>query len=591
MPRPIVAAPSPVIPLGEFHLAMLHGDDGSNFFRQLGPEQHPGFPEAIYAYNVVTDQWASFGTFPKDPARGILPPVTAPVVSWRGKWVIPSGEIRPRVRTPRVFWAEPVHDRASFGWLNSGVLVLYLVLLLAIGWWASGRMHTSADYFTASGRIPWLAAGLSIFSTQLSAITYLALPARAFATDWSMMLYNLGILLVAPLVIFCYLPVYRRLGVASVYEYLDQRFGWGMRLVGSIGFIVYQLGRTGIIILLPALALSAVTGIDLHLCLLLMGLLSTAYTVMGGMEAVVWTDVLQTVVLLGGGIAAVAIMAGGVDNGLSGIIEQGGRLGKTTMLHTEWDWAGDTVWVLALAAVFGNLIPYTSDQAVIQRYLSTADEGKTRRAIWTNALLSIPATFLFLLIGTCLFMFFRQHPASMTPIEKTDQVFPLFIASQMPAGLAGLVVAGVFAAAMSSIDSSIHSVATVITTDLHRRVLPGASEGQILRIARWLTIALGVLATGTAIFLAHHDIRYLWDFFLTLIGMVMGTVAGVFALGIFVQRARAVHAWIGLGCGIGLIAFFMSATRIHGLLFSVIGLGGTLLTGWLASAVLPGETK
>ena len=199
---------------------------------------------------------------------------------------------------------------ASFGYINYAVLAAYLTLLVVMGFYFARREKTTDDFFLAGRRIPWWAAGLSIFGTQLSAITYLAMPARAYATDWTLLILNIGIFAIAPVVIYLYLPFFRRLNITTAYEYLEKRFHVSIRMFGSLSFILFQLGRMGIVILLPALALSAVTGFNIFICIALIGILSTIYTVLGGIEAVIWTDVLQALVLIGGAFVALAIIIG-----------------------------------------------------------------------------------------------------------------------------------------------------------------------------------------------------------------------------------------------------------------------------------------
>ena len=206
-----------------------------------------------------------------------------------------------------------VSENSAFS--NWIVLGCYLAVLVGVGVDFAKREKSTDDFFLAGRRIPFWAAGLSIFGTQLSAITYLAMPARAYATDWSLLPLNIGILAIAPLVVFVYIPLFRRLNITTAYEYLEKRFHVSIRIFGSLSFIAFQLGRMGIVILLPALALAAVTGVNVYLCIALIGVLSTVYTALGGMEAVIWTDVLQAVVLIGGAFAALAITIGALDNG------------------------------------------------------------------------------------------------------------------------------------------------------------------------------------------------------------------------------------------------------------------------------------
>lgn len=568
------------VPLGVNHILTLGGDSGELFGNEAGDE-HPGFAkDMVFLYDAVTDRWTRRGDLPANH-------VTTNAVHWNDAIVIPSGEIRPGVRSPKVWAATVAESKRGFVTVDWVVMGLYMLLLVGIGFYFSRREHSTDDFFLAGRRVPWWAAGMSIFATMLSAITYLSIPAKTFNTDWAWFLVNMGIVAIAPIVAYVYLPFYRRLNVTTAYEYLEKRFSLGIRLFGSLSFIVFQLGRMGIVVLLPALALSAVTGIDVYTCIIVMGVLSTIYTVLGGIEAVIWTDVLQTVVLVGGAIAAVAIIAANLEGGLPEVARVGYASGKLQLAHFEWNWTGDALMVIVLGALFANLVPYTSDQAVIQRYLTTSDEARARGAIWTNALLSFLASILFFGVGTALFVFYRAHPAELSPIDNPDQIFPWFIAHQMPAGLSGLVIAGVFAASMSSLDSSMHSVSTAVTTDFFRRFQPQRKEDEFLNIARVLTVVLGVAGTGSALLLATLPVRNLWELFMSIMGLFAGTLAGLFALGIFTRRTSHLHAWIGAAASIGVLIWVTRFTALAGLLNAAIAIGTCVLVGWLVSYILP----
>ncbi|MHC4616195.1 MAG: sodium:solute symporter family protein [Planctomycetota bacterium] len=600
-PRPIVAAPNPGIPLGSAHILFLSGDDGENFFRAAElKDKHPGFPADLFVYHTVTDTWTKMGEFPKRiPSdfgkyhnAGTWPPVTTTITKWQGRYVVPTGEARPGVRTPNVFWAQPISISGSFGRLNWIILVAYLGLLVSIGFYFARRGKTTDDFFLAGRRIPWWAASLSIFGTQLSAITYLAMPARSYATDWVLLILNIGIFAIAPFVIYLYLPFFRRLNITTAYEYLEKRFHVSIRLLGSLSFVAFQLGRMGVVVLLPALALSAVTGLNVYLCIALMGILSTAYTVLGGIEAVIWTDVVQAIILVGGALAALGIIVGNLDGGFSQFVSVGIENSKFSLAHLNWNWTTDALIVVILGAVFTNsLVPYTTDQAVIQRYLTTPDERQAAKAIWVNGFLAIFAGVLFLSVGTGLFVFYKANPQRLVPLEKTDQIFALFIARQMPPGLAGLVIAGIFAAAMSTLDSSMHSISTVVTTDFVRRFIRRLSESKYLLFARCLTIALGLCSTATAMLLASIEIKYLWDFFLGIMGLLGGTLAGLFMLGIFTQRIGATHAWIGAIASIGTLLYVKLATDLNSLLYGAIGAITCFSVACLSSTITPAKVK
>jgi SSS family transporter len=466
----------------------------------------------------------------------------------------------------------------SFGTLNWVTLAAYLAVLVTIGIRCSRRESSIENYFLGGRRIPWWAAGLSLFSTVLSAITYLSMPARAYATDWTLLPVNLCVLAVAPLVVFKYLPVLRRHAITTVYEFLAIRFDRSLQLFGSASFILFQLGRMGIVLLLPALALSAVTGINLYLCIALMGLLSTLYTVLGGIEAVVWTDVLQTGVLLGGAIFALTIICQGLEHGVTDLFKIASETGKFHWVNLETSLVGESLLVVVLGGLFSNaLVPYTSDQTVVQRYLTTSDEAAARRSLWLGAVMVLPATLLFLLLGTGLFVYFQQHPDRLISLDSVDQILPWFVASQMPAGLAGLVIAGVFAAAMSSLDSSMHSIATSVVTDWLKPRSRAKQENEWLSTARSITFIAGVFGTLTAMVLAGSEITYLWDFFLGLLGLLGGTLAGVMAVAVFLPSASSQHVWAGILVSVGLLVGLKCFTPIHSLLFGFVGIMTVLL--------------
>ncbi len=479
----------------------------------------------------------------------------------------------------------------SLGTANTVVLALYLLLLVAMGVYFARKNTSAQDYFLAGQRMPWWAAGLSIFATMLSAITYLSIPATVYATDWTRFLLNMGIPLVAPLVILFFLPFYRTLNITSAYEYLEKRFDVSLRLLGSLSFILFQLGRMGIVLLLPALALSAVTGLNLFLCIGLMGLLSTLYTVLGGMEAVIWTDVIQVVVLVGGAIAALFIIADALPEGMDQIISTATAHDKFNAVNPGWDLATDSLFVIVVGMVFANLLPYTTDQAVVQRYMTTASEKEAQRAVWTGALIAVPASILFFFLGTALFAFYQHFPENLVSLAKPDQLLPWFIIQEMPAGLAGLVIAGVFAAAMSSLDSSMHAISTAITTDFVKRFNRTRTDINWLRLARLITVALGILGTGSAMLIATLDLGLMWRIFLDITGLFLGTLGGLFSLGVFTTRTSSKHAWIGALLSLVCLAYVTFATSLNGLLFGAIGTLVCFFSGWISSYVVPSTTR
>ena len=588
LPRFAVAAPTPAMPLGQSHFALVGGDDGTNVSRPADlMATHPGFPADMLCYHTITDTWIRLGDFPKSAADGVWPTVTTNTAWWRGRYVIPTGEARPGVRTPNVVWASAIDQTSRFRSLDYVVLAAYLATLVAMGVYFSRREKSTGDFFLGGRRIPWWAAGMSIFGTQLSAITFMAIPGKAYHTNWVYFLGNLGIVAIAPVVVFLYLPFFRRLNVTSAYEYLEKRFNTATRLLGSSSFILFQLGRMGIVLYLPAAALSTVTGVNVYACIGIMGALATLYTVLGGIEAVIWTDVIQVVVLLGGAAVSLVIIVLSVDGGLGAIVADGLAHDKLRVANLNWDITTAALWVVILGRPLESLISYTSDQTVVQRYLTTSDEKAAARSIWTNAVLTVPASILFFGVGTALWAYYRASPELLNPTSRIDDIFPWFIAQQLPAGVAGLVIAGLFAAAMSSLDSSMNSMATALVTDFYRRFRPAASDRSSLRLARWLTVVLGAVGTGIAVYMAALGSTSMWDQYTKVIGLFGGGLAGLFAVGIFTRRATGLGAMLGFAGSAVLLWAVKSFTDIHFFLYSAIGVGACFAIAYTIGLLTP----
>ena len=477
----------------------------------------------------------------------------------------------------------------DFGWLNWTVLGGYLLAILLMGFYFSHREKSTNDFFLAGQRIPWWAAGLSIVGTGLSAITFMGFPAKAYAGNWVHFTGNLVPILIVPIVILFYLPFYRRLNVTTAYEYLEKRFNLTARLVGGLLYICFQFLRMAVILYLPALALHTVAGLDIYACILAMGLLCTVYTVLGGVEAVIWTDVLQVVVLMGAAIVCLGIIAGEVDGGFGAVISKGIDAGKFKAANFTWDPQTGALWLFIVGRFFGDFMPNTADQGVIQRYLTVADLKSARRAAWVGGLSVIPVSLVFFSLGTALWVFYQPRGELIPSGLRNDQILPLFMVQQMPAGVAGLAIAGLFAAAMSSVDSSMNSVSAVVTTDAYRRFRPQANERSCLLLARWVTGLTGLVGTIAALVMAScaDHFKSTWDLFLYILFWMGSPLAGMFVLGIFTRRANGLGACIGAAAGAVGILVVMNHTSLHGMLYPVVGLGGCVIVGYLVSLLLP----
>ncbi len=584
MPTPIAAGT--VTGFGQSHLFLLSGDDGRLFGRadELR-DQHPGFPKVAWAYHTITDRWFSAGRTPANQ-------VTTTAVLWNGRIVLPSGEVRPRIRSPAVWSITVPPSPGLFGWVDYSVLVVYLSSLVAIGVYFARRTSTTEDYFRATGRIPWWAAGCSIFATMLSSLTFTGIPSKSFAQDWVYAVGNMMIPVVAILAVAVALPFYRRIDATSAYEYFEKRFSRGIRRLCSALFSVFHVFRMAIVLSLTALALAVATPLTPAQSVCLMGFLSIVYCSIGGVSAVIWTDTMQTVVLMGGALLAGGWMLAASDYGLGQAWQEALAYDKLNLAnwHFSPTDAQVALWAVILGGIGQNISSYTADQAVVQRYMTTPSESLAARAIWTNAVLSIPATVLFFGLGTCLFLFYRTHPERLDPTITTDQVFPLFISRELPWGVAGLIVAAIFAAAQSTVSTSMNSVATAVVTDWIRPTWKGVTGRGLLRIAQLLTALLGAIGTLVALLFIDPGIRSLFDHFLKVVGLFMGVLGGLFVLGAFFPRANAVGAWWG---GISSFSAMLAAalfTGLNGYLYSALGIGVCVLVGACASRLGPPPT-
>ena len=569
--------------LGQSHIFVLSGADGTLMARTDELKlAHPGFPKRVLAYHTITDTWIDAGATPANQ-------VTTPAVVWDGAVILASGEIKPRVRTSAVWAVAPVEQQRSFGAVNFTVLALYLLAMVGVGVYFANKNKSTNDYFRGGQKVLWWAAGCSIFATMLSSITYMAIPAKAYAQDWVYLVGNLMIPLVAPIAIYLALPFFRQIDATSAYEYLQKRFNMPVRLFASASFTLFHLFRMGIVMSLASLALASVTSLAPVHCVLIMGVLSIIYCTIGGIEAVIWTDTIQTFVLLGGALVCLGLMIAGSEGGLGAFVGTAVSDGKlhAANWHLDPTSAALAFWVVIFGAFGQNLSSYTADQAVVQRYMTTPDSKRAAGSIWTAALLTVPASFLFFGLGTALYVFYKSNPERLDPTFMTDQIFPLFIAHEVPVGVAGLIVAGIFAAAQSTISTSMNSTSTAVVTDFLRPFRLVRSEGRYLIWARVLTFAFGVVGTGLGLLFIDPANRSLFDSFLKVIGLFMGVLGGLFMLGMLTWRASGWGSLVGALAGASVMVLLQFGSRVNGYLFAAAGIATCFAVGYAASLLLP----
>ena len=476
------------------------------------------------------------------------------------------------------------------------VLLGYFVAIMALGlfFW---RRNNTADQFTAGGRsLPGWLCGLSIFATYLSSISYLALPGKAFVDNWNAFAFSLALPFAAAIAVRFFLPLYRRSGEVSAYSLLENRFGLWARLYASCFYLLFQIARIGVVMYLMALPMAVLFGWDIRIVIIITGIIVTIYSFVGGIVAVIWADAIQAVVLLAGALLALGILLFDMPGGPSEVIEVANSHDKFSLGSTSlFDVSQPTLWVVLAYGLFDNLRNFGVDQSYVQRYIAASSDREAAKSVWFGALLYVPVSALFLFIGSSLFAYYESHPEQtqevrvivaeqkmmqagiapdapeytaqlnatidgLTEKDLGDRVFPHFIAANLPMGARGLLIAAVFAAAMSTVSTSLNSSATLVMSDFYKRLLrPESSDIEHVRVLRASTIAWGAMGTVMALALVRLTESAL-DIWWMLSGVLGAAIIGLFLLGIIVPKIRGGAAVSVLVVGMLLIAW-MAASK------------------------------
>jgi len=478
-----------------------------------------------------------------------------------------------------------MNDPLSFGVLNYAVLGIYLAAVVAIGLLFAGRQKTTTDYFLAGRNVPWFIVAMSVFATITSAVTYMGVPGVVYAENLSIFVGILMMPVVAPFIILLFLPFYQRLNVTTSYEYILRRFGPNARYCVSGLFIMARLGWLGTVIYAPALALSVVTGMPIWVAILLMGLLATAYTALGGLAAVIWTDAAQFMILVGGAVLVAFSLAFNVPGGVPEIIRVASEAGRLNLLEWRPSLTRMTVTVVAVSYFFNFLHDYGVDQITVQRLLATRSLSAMARATVVNSVLSVAIVGVLAFIGLGLFAYHQAWPERLPDGLAGDEIFPYYIVHALPAGLSGLVIAGIFAAAMSSMDSGINSLSTVVVNDFVRPLRrTAASDERDLGIARVLVVVFGAFATGVAFYATTiGEILKTAQIFL---GLFSGPVLALFLLGILTRRGTFAGWLAGLLVAIPATIALQRWTDIHFVYYFPFSFGVCFIVGLALSLLI-----
>ncbi len=449
------------------------------------------------------------------------------------------------------------------------LILFYLLAMVGIGVYFSRKNKSSEQFTTASGSIPGWALGLSFYATFLSAITFLGDPGKSFGANWNPFVFSLSIPLAAIVATKWFVPFYRESGEISAYTHLEKRFGNWARTYAMVCFIMTQLARMGTIFYGIALTLNALTGIDMRLIILVAGLCIILYTVLGGMEAVIWTEVIQAVLkTLGAGMILYLIT---LQTPLSAIIERGMQEDKFSLGTFAFNFQTSSFWVILGYGFFINLTNFGIDQNYIQRYHTAKNPRDAAKSIWLCVLYYVPVSFLFFFIGTALYSFYAENPAlilelkQQVSVEKNipldalqasdygDRVLPYFMKTQIPTGFLGLLIAALLSAGMSTMSSGMNSSATVFLKDIYLRYIdPEADAKKQFRLLLIATTCMGGL--GIVFGMSMIGVKSLLDVWWKLSGIFAGGMLGIFLLGFLAKKVRNFEAKIAAVVGLLLIA-------------------------------------
>jgi SSS family transporter len=468
----------------------------------------------------------------------------------------------------------------SISWIDYCVIAVYLFASIYIGIHAARSNNTSEEYFVGGRRQKWFPVSLSIVSAELSAISYMGIAGWIYERDISYFMFTFLLPIIIVLIIRLYIPIYRRLNLISVYEFLEKRYNVYVRAFTALLFIFLRVGHMATAIFAPSLVLQEIAGIPFIPSIAITGIGVTLYTLKGGMTAVIWTDFMQFFVLVGGAVMILAFALNGLNWDVSQMWQLAGT--HTTMFNFAFDLHQEvTVWGLVCFMSIYFLTTYATDQVVAQRYFTTKSERETRHAMLGASFVTIPMVALLMFIGIALTAYYASHPELASTLSRADRIMPQFAMTVLPAGAKGLLVAGILAATMSTISAGLNSLSAVLMRDFLVRFRLSGDERRQMKHARWVTLGFGLLITFSAFFVGHLGsvlaiIGKLQSFF-------MGPICALFTLGVISKRTNSVGVIIGGLTGLIATMLVGNFTSVSWLWWSVVGFVVSMLVGYICS--------
>ena len=538
----------------------------------------------VLAYHSVTDSWADLGEAPLVPVSPTA--ITAQKQTYLLGGVKPEGSCATTVTGLSI---NPIIKGLHA--LDYAVIVAYFAGMVAIGIYFSRRQTSSTEFALGGRRTKWWVVAISLYATGTSAISFMAIPALAYATNLVFLMISLAAGLMIIPQAYLAIPLIRRLELTSTYEYLERRFNPSLRLLASAQCIIFQIaGRMCIVLLLPALAISSVTGLNVLYSVLIMGVLTTFYTAIGGIDAVMWTDVVQAGLMFGAPLLAIGIIMFSLAGGPAELIHTNLQYSKFNFALLGWDWTMPVIWIFLLDGLT-RVAGFAGDQTMVQRTLCTPSVKQARNATIWAWIIGMASAVIFQFMGIAFFAYFHAKPQLLDPTMRNDQVLPLFIVQSLPIGVAGLIIAGLFAASMSALSGTMNSVATLLVEDFYRRIRPDAPDCVRLKLMKRLSYVVGAIGTALALVMAGFQLRSIFETWNNIIALLGGGFLGIYTLGMFSTRASAPGAITGALASILITAAVKAFTPLHWTLYTPIAILSCILIGYAASLLMPGARK
>ncbi len=457
--------------------------------------------------------------------------------------------------------------------LDYVIIILSLIFSIGVGVYFAHRQKSTDKYFKASGNIPAWAIGMSILATLISSITFLAYPGTGYKSNWILLVQGLMVPLVLIFLIWFVVPLYRKVIRLSAYEYFEKRFGFFARIYSSLGFMLTHFSKMGTVFFLLTLALSNLMGVNAYIVLWVLGASVVILTLLGGIEAVIWLDVIQGFMLIAGGLLALVLILFKPEAGPGAVLRTIWESGKVDLGPYDLNFYKLTFIVMALNGIFYAIQKYGTDQTIVQRYLTARSDKAAIKASLMGVLLCVPVWTLFMFIGTALFAYYKVSGAALPPNITAEGVFPFFILTEIPIGLTGLIISALIAAAISSLDSDLNCLSAIGVEDYYIRFKPKSTDMQRLRMGRILVAVSGVAAMLVATLYLRAGSEGVLGIVFELYAIFSAGIAGMFLLGLFSKRANRQ----GLNFGIVACVLFTAWAMLTSMKFNINGQSKVLL--------------